>query len=295
MSPRPAAGAPRDNGSDPTGGLVASFARRRPGGSRPTRRYTRSRMPRVIAIANQKGGVGKSTTTQNLGFALAEEGRRVLLVDLDPQAALTVMCGVSPDAVQPSLGDCLQGTATTTAAILRPRAQVWLLPGSISVAAFEVTHAGRPEARGRLQEVLDELGESFDLVLIDAPPNLGLLTVNSLVAATEVLIPLQLDFLALNGMKALLQTMERVRATLNPSLRLGGILPTMYRGRALHSEEVLQRVRDRFGPVVFDTVVRMSVRFPEASAGGVSVLEYDPRSSGAVAYRALAEEVLLRG
>lgn len=248
----------------------------------------------VHVVLNQKGGVGKSTTTQNLGFALAELGQRVLLVDLDPQAALTVMCGVTPDAVSPTLGDCLQGTATAAAAVLRPRAQVWLLPGSLTVAAFEVTHASDPAARGRLRDVVAELGESFDVVLIDSPPNLGLLTVSSLVAATEVLIPLQLDFLALNGMKALLQTVERVRETLNPQLRLCGIVGTMHRGRSLHSEEVMARVRDRFSDAVFEAVVRQSVRFPEASAGGLSVLEYDPSSPGARAYRGLAVEVLAR-
>jgi chromosome partitioning protein len=142
--------------------------------------------------------------------------------------------------------------------------------------------------------VLGELVDTFDAVLIDSPPNLGLLTVNALAAATEVLVPVQLDFLALNGLKALLQTVDRVRETLNADLRIGGILGTLHRGRALHSEEVLDRLRERFGDLVFDSVVRMSVRFPEASAGGLSILEYDRRSPGAAAYRHLAEEVIAR-
>jgi chromosome partitioning protein len=251
-------------------------------------------MPRVIAVANQKGGVGKSTTTQNLGFALAEHGERVLLIDLDPQAALTVMCGVTPDAVGPTVAHCLEGRAAAVDAILRPRPQVWLLPGSITVAAFEITQADHPDGRERLRAVVSELAGRFDCVVIDSPPNLGLLTVNALVAASEVLIPVQLDFLALNGLKALLQTVGRVQESLNPDLRLLGILGTMHRGRALHSEEVLSRVRERFGEVVFDTVVRTSVRFPEASAGGVSILEYDRHSPGAQSYRLLAEEVIRR-
>ncbi len=253
-------------------------------------------MLRVIAVANQKGGVGKSTTTQNLGFALAERGHRVLLVDLDPQAALTVMCGVTPDADGgPSIADCMAGTAQPAAVLQRPRPQVWLLPGSIGLAAYEVRVASARDRHAGLQRTLSQLQDGFDVVLVDSPPNLGLLTVNSLAAATDVLIPLQLDFLALRGMQALLQTIDRVREVHNPTLRVAGIVGTMHRGRALHSDEVLSRVRERFGDLVFDAVIRTSVRFPEASSGGVSILEYEPRSPGAAAYRQLAKEVEERG
>jgi chromosome partitioning protein len=253
-------------------------------------------MPRIIAVANQKGGVGKSTTTQNLGFALAERGRRVLLVDLDPQAALTVMCGVMPDSNgAPSLADCMLGRARPADLLQRPRPQVWLLPGSLSLAAYELKAASHRDRHDGLRSALSQLESVFDIVLVDSPPNLGLLTVNSLTAASDVLIPLQLDFLALRGMQALFQTIERVRETHNPSLRVAGIVGTMHRGRALHSDEVLSRVRERFGDLVFDAVIRTSVRFPEASSGGVSILEYEPRSPGAAAYRQLAEEVEARG
>ena len=260
-----------------------------------TRRTQRDGGARIIAVANQKGGVGKSTTTQNLGFALAERGERVLLVDLDPQAALTVMCGVTPDAGSPSLGDCLDGTATAADAVQRPRPQLWLLPASRRLADVDTgVRTGSAFSR-RLPAVLSDLGDGFDQVIVDSPPSLGPLTVNALTAAREVLIPLQLDFLALNGMKALLQAVDQVRETANPGLRVCGILGTMYRGRALHSEEVLSRVRERFGELVFDAVVRQSVRFPEASAGGLSILEYEPHSQGAQVYRRLATEVLERG
>jgi len=253
-------------------------------------------MPRVIAVANQKGGVGKSTTTQNLGFALAERGHRVLLVDLDPQAALTVMCGVNPDANgAPTLADCMLGKAKPADVLQRPRPQVWLLPGSLALAAYEVKAASHRERHDGLRTTLGQLEDVFDIVLVDSPPNLGLLTVNSLAAASDVLIPLQLDFLALRGMQALLQTIERVREVHNPRLKVAGIVGTMHRGRALHSDEVLSRVRERFGGLVFDAVVRTSVRFPEASSGGVSILEYEPRSPGAAAYRQLAAEVEGRG
>jgi chromosome partitioning protein len=253
-------------------------------------------MARVIAVANQKGGVGKSTTTQNLGFALAERGRRVLLVDLDPQAALTVMCGVAPDRDGGAgLADAMAGRAKAADLLQRPRPQVWLLPGTLHLAAHEVRVASARDRHEGLRRALALVQGSFDVILVDSPPNLGLLTVNALAAATEVLIPLQLDFLALRGMQALMQTIDRVRDVHNRKLKVLGIVGTMHRGRALHSDEVLARVRDHYGDLVFDAVIRTSVRFPEASSGGVSILEYEPRSPGALAYRQLAEEVDGRG
>lgn len=248
----------------------------------------------MIAVANQKGGVGKSTTTQNLGFALAETGMRVLLVDLDPQAALSVMCGAVPDDGAPGLGECLDGAIAAEEVLRRPRPRVWLVSGSARLREVEPGLGSVPSGGLRLRTALQPLRHRFDAVVVDCPPDLGMLTVNALAAAGEVLVPLQLDFLALRGVKALLDKLDSVRATLNPGLRVCGILGTMQRARAVHSEEVLNRVRERFGELVFDTVVRSSVRFPEASAGGVSILEYDGRSPGALAYRRLAEEVLQR-
>jgi chromosome partitioning protein len=206
------------------------------------------------------------------------------------------MCGVNPDADGgPTLADCMLGRAEPSDVLQRPRPQVWLLPGSLGLAAYEVGAAARRDRHDGLRSTLAQLRRGFDIVLVDSPPNLGLLTVNSLAAASDVIVPLQLDFLALRGMQALLQTIDRVREVHNPRLKLAGIVGTMHRGRALHSDEVLARVRERFGDLVFDAVIRTSVRFPEASSGGVSILEYEPRSPGAAAYRQLAEEVERRG
>jgi chromosome partitioning protein len=206
------------------------------------------------------------------------------------------MCGVVPDdGSGPTLADCLVGKAKTGELLQRPRPQVWLLPGTLGLAALEVGLANAKDRHEGLRQALAPVQDSFDVALIDSPPNLGLLTVNALVAARDVLVPLQLDFLALRGMQALLQTIDRVRDVHNPKLKLVGIVGTMHRGRALHSDEVLARVRDHFGDLVFDAVIRTSVRFPEASSGGVSILEYEPRSPGATAYRQLAEEVEARG
>jgi chromosome partitioning protein len=228
----------------------------------------------VIAVANQKGGVGKSTTALTLAHALHENGKQVLMVDLDSQAHLTLMSAVE---LVHDLGPRLH-----------------LLPGSIELAHSEVSLGRKQNREHRLREALDPVRNTYDYIIIDCPPNLGLLTINALTASDSVLIPLQLDFLALKGMQLLLNTVSEVRGSTNPGLEIIGILPTMARPRSLHSAEVEESVREFFGGVIFKTVVRTSVRFPEAAAGFRSILEYAPRHAGAQAYRDLAGEVISR-
>jgi chromosome partitioning protein len=252
-------------------------------------------MARVLAIANQKGGVGKSTTALNLAHAFAERGLRVLAIDLDPQGHLTLMSKVVPERLQRSVYDLLLDPRSSFATIrLSPKPGVDLLPANIHLAEAELSLARMEARESRLREAVGAALPDYDMALIDCPPNLGLLTVNALTAANGVLVPLQLEFLALKGLALLMQSVERVNATSNPGLRIEGVLPTMQRGNSAHSREVLDRVREYFGVRVHETVVRASVRFAEAAAGGMSMLEYDPASAGAHAYRRLAEEVLAR-
>jgi chromosome partitioning protein len=252
---------------------------------------------RVIAMCNQKGGVGKTTTTINLGAALAEYGRRVLLVDFDPQGALSVGLGVNPHGLERTVYTLLLDRSIDVREVVRPTRLpgVDVLPANIDLSAAEVqlvTEVAREQALVRaLRPALDD----YDVVLIDCQPSLGLLTVNALTAAHGVVVPLECEFFALRGVALLVETIEKIQDRLNPALQLDGILATMYDPRTLHSREVVARVVEAFGGRVFETVIGRTVKFPDASVAAEPITTYAPSHAGAEAYRQLARELVSRG
>ena len=247
----------------------------------------------VIAIANQKGGVGKTTTAINLGFALAERGYRILLVDLDPQSALSGAVGLETYSLSRTVYDVLVDSRLAAQdVILSVRDGVDVLPSNIDLAAAELELVSALGREYILKEALQPILDRYDYILLDTPPSLGLLTVNALAVADQVIIPLQAEYLALRGMRSLLATIEKIRAKINPRLKLRGILGTMYNQRTLHAQEVMQEIRSLFGDRVFDVVIKSSIRFAEAPVAHLPILEYDPKHDGAMAYRQLAEEVI---
>jgi chromosome partitioning protein len=252
---------------------------------------------RIIAMCNQKGGVGKTTSTINLGAALAEYGRRVLLVDFDPQGALSVGLGINPHDLERTVYNLLLDRSVDVRDVLRPTPMdgVDLLPANIDLSAAEVqlvSEVAREQILGRtLRPLLDE----YDVVLVDCQPSLGLLTVNALTAAHGVIIPLECEFFALRGVALLVETIEKVKDRLNPGLEIDGILATMYDPRTLHSREVVARVVEAFGDQVFHTVIGRTVKFPDASVAAEPITSYASSHSGAYAYRLLARELIARG
>ena len=247
-------------------------------------------MGRVISFANQKGGVAKTTTTLNLGVALAEREMKVLLVDLDPQGNLTMSQGLNPDTIERSMFDVLVHRLPIQEVI--HHTEVDLAVSSIDLAGAELALSSMIGRERALEKALAPVRETYDFVLVDTPPSLGLLTINALVASNGVIVPVQCEYLSLRGLVQLENTLSMIRENLNPDVGIEGILPTMYDKRTLHSREAVEILQENFGDLVFDTKIRKTVRYAEAPVKGTSVLKYDPSGNAAQAYRQLAKEVL---
>jgi chromosome partitioning protein len=251
---------------------------------------------KVIAMCNQKGGVGKTTSTINLGASIAEYGRRVLLVDFDPQGALSVGLGVNAHELDLTVYNLLMQRDVTVDDVLQKTnvPGMDLMPSNIDLSAAEIQLVNEVAREQTLLRVLGPLLDDYDIVIIDCQPSLGLLTVNALTAAHSVIVPLECEFFALRGLALLTDIMAKVRERLNSHLYLEGILATMYDSRTVHGREVLERVVEAFGDGVFHTVISRTVRFPETTVAGEPITTYAPSSTGAVGYRQLAKEVLAR-
>ncbi|MQA94935.1 MAG: AAA family ATPase [Streptosporangiales bacterium] len=251
---------------------------------------------RVVAMCNQKGGVGKTTTTINLGAALAEYGRKVLLVDFDPQGALSVGLGINPLQLDLTVYNLLmERSVEVEDVLLKTNVDgMDLIPSNIDLSAAEVQLVSEVAREQMLYRVLRPVLNDYDVVLIDCQPSLGLLTVNALTASDGVVVPLECEFFALRGVALLMDTISKVQERLNEKLEIEGLLATMYDSRTLHAREVLARVVEAFGDKVFHTVINRTVRFPDATVAGEPITRFDPSSGGANAYRELAKEVLAR-
>ena len=251
---------------------------------------------RIIALANQKGGVGKTTTTISLAGALAEYGRTVLLVDFDPQGALSAGMGIKSHDV-PTIYDLMIGREKDVRQAIQPSKVkgIHVIPANIDLSAAEVHLVSEVAREHILANILKPVAADYDVVFIDCQPSLGLLTVNALTASHGVLIPLEAEYFALRGVALLIDTIDKVRDRLNPALQLDGIVATMYDARTLHAKEVLERVVDAFGDKVLDTVIGRTVKFPDASVAAVPITEFAPQHASANTYRQLARELIARG
>ena len=244
----------------------------------------------VIAFANQKGGVAKTTSTLNLAVALAEEGYRVLVVDMDPQGNLTMSQGFNPDQIERSMFDVLVHRLPIDQVI--QEAEVDLAVSSIDLAGAELALSSMIGRERALEKALGPVKDRYDFILLDTPPSLGLLTINALVASNGVIVPVQCEYLSLRGLVQLENTLSMIRENLNPEVGIQGILPTMFDGRTLHAREAVEILQENFGELVFKTRIKKTVRYAEAPVKGSSILKYDPTGNAAEAYRELAKEVL---
>ncbi len=252
-------------------------------------------MTRILAVTNQKGGVGKTTTTVNLAASLAATRRKVLLVDLDPQGNATMGSGVDKNQVELSGYDALMGEGPLRDAVLFAEAAgYYLLPGNADLTAAEVELMHVPDRQARLKHQLASISGEFDYVLIDCPPSLNLLTLNALTAADAVFIPIQCEYYALEGVSALMQTVEQIRGAINPHLEIEGLLRTMHDARNNLASQVSEQLIKHFGDRVYRTIIPRNIRLAEAPSYGMPIIKYDRTSRGAIAYLALAGELLRR-
>jgi chromosome partitioning protein len=249
-----------------------------------------AKVAQVIAFANQKGGVAKTTSTLNLAVALAEKGHKVLAIDLDPQGNLTMSQGMNPDSIERSMYDVLVHKLPIEQIIHKN--EIDLAVSSIDLAGAELALSSMIGRERALDKALLPIKGEYDFVVVDTPPSLGLLTINALVASNGVIVPVQCEYLSLRGLVQLENTLSMVRENLNPSVEIIGILPTMYDNRTLHSREAVEILQENFGELLFKTKIRKTIRYAEAPVKGVSILKYDPSGSAAEAYRELAKEVL---
>ncbi|MDY6051350.1 MAG: AAA family ATPase [Rothia sp. (in: high G+C Gram-positive bacteria)] len=252
---------------------------------------------RIISMVNQKGGVGKTTSTINLGAALAEAGRRVLLVDFDPQGALSAGFGANPHELDLTIYNVMMDRKVEIREVIQSTEfeNIDLLPANIDLSAAEVQLVNEVAREQVLASALRKVENDYDVILIDCQPSLGLLTVNALTASHGVIIPLICEFFALRAVALLVDSIEKVQDRLNPKLEIDGVLATMFDSRTLHSKEVLSRIVDAFGDKVFDTVIKRTVKFPDASVSAEPILSYASNHPGAEAYRQLARELISRG
>lgn len=257
-----------------------------------TKAPKRAGLALVTAIANQKGGVAKTTSAFSLGVALHRLGNKVLLIDLDPQASLTASTGIPVAHLEQSIYNVLLDQSIKPADVIKRTASgVDILPSTLDLAAAEIELVNMMQRELVLRDVIDQVRPKYDHIIIDCPPSLGLLTINALAAADQVIIPLQCEFLAARGLALLLKTIDRVKARLNRNLHVAGILPTMYDSRTVHATEVLNELRDTFPGLVFERPIKHTVRVKEAPGAGMSILDYDPEHEVSLAYIALAKEV----
>lgn len=247
----------------------------------------------VIAFANQKGGVAKTTTTLNLAVAFAESGYRVLCIDLDPQGNLTMSQGVDPDKVEKSLYDVLVNDMPISEIIVKR--EIDIAVASIDLAGAEIAMSTKIGRERSLEKALKEVSADYDFVCIDTPPSLGLLTINALTAANKVIVPVQCEYLSMRGLVQLQNTLKMIQENLNPDVKIEGILPTMLDSRTVHAKEAVEILEENFGDLVFQSRIKKAIKFAEAPVKGASVLKYDSGSSAANYYRELAKEVLANG